>query len=202
MTSLLTRTRAFAALFILGMAGLLATACVPEPQVPYYGIIFNAPANTYLNRTFTPEPTATSGLPVTVTLDSSSTACSLVGGVVTFVSLGNCVLNANQPGNATFPAAPQVQRTIVVRPCPVLRAGAWTGFGGLVANVSVVGSTFSGSADLTSLGFGVVTFGGVVNCEVASMTFNGEAITGVLTYDGRVLSSNYNGIDIVLNAPA
>ena len=34
------------------------------------------------------------------------------------------------------------------------------------------------------------------------MTFNGTPISGILTYDGRVLSSNYNGIDIVLNAPA
>ena len=34
------------------------------------------------------------------------------------------------------------------------------------------------------------------------MTFNGVALTGKLSPDGSTLSSSYNGISVVLNAPA
>jgi hypothetical protein len=49
----------------------------------------------------TPTATATSGLPVAITLDAASTGCSLAAGVVTFIGDGICVIDANQPGNAT-----------------------------------------------------------------------------------------------------
>ncbi len=198
---LFTRTRAIA-LLLFGTAALLATACVPEPTTPYYGIIFNAPGNVYVYRTYTPKATATSGLPVTLTLDASSTACELNEGVLYFARTGPCVVNANQAGDATNPAAKQVQRTLMVRECPALRSGVWSGPGGTTANVLVDGTTFTGSANLTALGFGTVSFNGIVSCEVVNMTFNGTPLVGTLTYDGKVLSSNYSGIDIVLNAPA
>ena len=66
--------------------------------------------------TYTPTASATSGLPVAITLDSSSSGCSLVGGVVSFTAVGTCLIDANQPGNATYPAAPQVQQAITVAP--------------------------------------------------------------------------------------
>ena len=199
--NLLTRTRAIA-LLLVGAAGLLATACVPEPTTPYYGIIFNAPANVYVYRTYTPQATATSGLPVTLTLDASSTACELNEGVLYFARTGPCVVNANQAGDATNPPAKQVQRTLMVRECPPLIPGTWTTPLGATANIQVSGTTFSGTADLTGLGFGTVSFSGLVSCEVVNMTFNGTPLQGTLSFDGKVLASNYNGIDIVLNAPA
>jgi len=153
-------------------------------------------------RTYTPKATATSGLPVTLTLDASSTACELNEGVLYFARVGNCVVNANQAGDATNPPAKQVQRTLAVRECPPLIGGIWTTPLGATANIQVSGTTFSGTADLTSLGFGSVSFSGLVSCEVVNMTFNGTPLTGYLSYDGKVLSSNYNGLDIVLNAPA
>ncbi|MCX6526214.1 MAG: hypothetical protein NTX58_15860 [Actinobacteria bacterium] len=202
MTALTAPKRFLAAIFIFGALGMTAAACAPAPTAPYYGISFKAPANAYVNRTFTPTPTATSGLPVTLTLDATSTACTLIGGVVTFQTVGPCVINANQPGNETFAAARQVQRTITVRDCPVLRSGLWTGPSGTSATVNVLGTNFSGSVNLTSLGFGVQSFGGSVACEVVSGSFNGTPLTGILSFDGRVLTSNYSGISIVLNAPA
>jgi hypothetical protein len=78
-------------------------------------ITFNAPSSGTVGGTFTPSPTASSGLlPVTVALDSSSTAgaCTLTSGVVHFTGTGSCVLDANQPGNVNYTAAPQVQVTI------------------------------------------------------------------------------------------
>jgi hypothetical protein len=195
-----SRMRVRAGTLLFGFIALVAAACAPEPP-PYYGIIFNPPPIGYVGKQYTPTATATSGLPVSFALDPSSTGCSFVDGVVSFEAVGSCVINANQPGDASNAASPQVQRTIKVYTCPPLRAGVWTGPLGLSANVVVNGSSFTGTIDLSSLGFGVQSFAGDVTCEVASMTFNATPLSGVLSFDGSTLSSNYNGIDIVLYAP-
>jgi|JI9StandDraft_1071089.scaffolds.fasta_scaffold23041_2 hypothetical protein len=202
MSTIHSRTRAVLVPLMVGLAALVASACAPEPSYPpYYGIYFYPPSVGYIGKQYTPTATATSGLPVVFTLAASSTGCSLVDGVVTYESLGSCVINANEPGDATHAASAQIQKTISVQNCPPLRAGVWTGPLGLSATVNVYGSNFVGTVDLTSLGFGVQTFGGSVACEVASMTFNSTPLQGYLSPDGSTLSSNYNGIDIVLNAP-
>jgi hypothetical protein len=70
------------------------------------------PTNATVNQTYSVTATASSGLTVVFTLDGTTTpgACSLVGNLVTFLTAGNCVIDANQPGNANFNAAPQVQQ--------------------------------------------------------------------------------------------
>jgi len=58
--------------------------------------------------------TASSGLAVTYTLDPTSTPfCSLSGNVVTPIDRGDCIVYANQPGDANYLAASQV--SIVIR---------------------------------------------------------------------------------------
>jgi hypothetical protein len=62
-----------------------------------------------------------SGNAVVFTLDSSSGAgvCSLSGpngSTVSYAAAGDCVVDANQAGNANYTAAPAVQQTIVVGP--------------------------------------------------------------------------------------
>ncbi len=65
--------------------------------------------------TYTPTATATSGLTVALTIDATSSAvCSISGGVVSFIATGNCVIDANQAGNGSYNAAPQVQQTFAV----------------------------------------------------------------------------------------
>ncbi len=60
--------------------------------------------------------TATSGLPVVLTIDSStSSVCSISDGTVSFTAAGTCVIDANQPGNVDYSAAPQVQQSIPVK---------------------------------------------------------------------------------------
>jgi len=57
--------------------------------------------------------------PVVFTLDASSTgAGSISGGTLTATSVGSFVIDANQAGDATHAAAPQVQRTVVVNQAP------------------------------------------------------------------------------------
>jgi hypothetical protein len=89
---------------------------------------------------YTPTATATSGLAVTITVDSSSSSiCSISGGVVSFQGVGNCVLDANQAGNASWSAATQVQQTIkVVSPVLTFLASGSQGSGNPILTSSNV----------------------------------------------------------------
>lgn len=58
---------------------------------------------------------ATSSLSVELTVDSgSSTVCSMSGSTISYLAQGTCTINANQIGDATFSAAPQVQSSFAV----------------------------------------------------------------------------------------
>ena len=199
MTRTQSNVKRLAAPILLGLLVLLG-ACAPAEPAPY-GISFYPPSVGYIGRQYTPTATASSGLPVSFALDASSTGCSYVGGVLSFNGVGTCVVNANQAGDATNPPAPQVQRSIAVHPCPTMRSGLWTGPLSLTANVTVNGAIFTGTVDLSSQGYGIQSFGGSISCDSVFMTFGTTPLTGTLAWNGNTLSSNYNGIDIVLNAP-
>ena len=60
-----------------------------------------------------------SGNPVVFSVDPSTTAgvCNVTGtngSTLNYTAVGTCVVDANQAGNATFAAAPQVQRSVTV----------------------------------------------------------------------------------------
>jgi eukaryotic-like serine/threonine-protein kinase len=57
-----------------------------------------------------------SGNPVVFSVDPSSGpgVCRVSGTTVTYTAAGSCVIDANQAGNGSYAAAPQVQRTITV----------------------------------------------------------------------------------------
>ena len=76
----------------------------------------SAPAGAMVGGpTYNVTATATSGLTVTFAIDASaSTVCSIAGSTVSFIGVGTCVINANQAGDATFNAAPQVQQSFAV----------------------------------------------------------------------------------------
>ena len=67
--------------------------------------------------TYAPTATATSGLPVTISLDSASTGCALTSGQVSFTGVGTCLVDASQPGSTTYAAA-KAQQSITVAACP------------------------------------------------------------------------------------
>jgi hypothetical protein len=77
------------------------------------------PATAKIGDTYTVSATASSGLTVTFTIDASATSvCSVSGSLVTFNAGGSCVIDANQAGNASFNAAPQVQQSVYVNMPP------------------------------------------------------------------------------------
>jgi hypothetical protein len=98
------------------------------------------PSPATVGASYTPTATATSGLSVTFVLDAASTGCSLSGGVVSFTAAGTCVIIANQPGDATYIAAPQVQQsiTVLVPPpvCAVTNSATGTQFTSLTAAIA------------------------------------------------------------------
>ena len=63
--------------------------------------------------TYTATATATSGLAVTFT-SATPSVCTAAGAVFTFIAEGTCTVNANQAGNGTYNAAPQVQQSFTV----------------------------------------------------------------------------------------
>jgi Tol biopolymer transport system component len=97
--------------------------------------------------TYTVTATATSGLPVTFTIDgSASSVCSIAGAVVSFTGAGTCVINANQAGNADYAAAPQVQQSF-----PVVKGSQTISFTSTAPGGAVVGGpTYLVTATATS----------------------------------------------------
>jgi hypothetical protein len=64
---------------------------------------------------YRPSATASSGLPVTITLDSSSsTGCTFGDGTLSFHGTGTCVVDFDQAGDSHWAAAPRQQQTIAV----------------------------------------------------------------------------------------
>jgi hypothetical protein len=61
--------------------------------------------------------TASSGLAVSLS-SATPSVCSLAGSTVTFVGAGGCTIDANQPGNADYEAAPEAQQSFAVAAAP------------------------------------------------------------------------------------
>lgn len=76
----------------------------------------SAPAGAAVGgATYSVTATATSGLPVTFTIDAAAASvCSIAGSSVSFNAAGTCIIDANQAGNANYNAATQAQQSFAV----------------------------------------------------------------------------------------
>jgi hypothetical protein len=75
------------------------------------------PGNVFVGTPYKVTAEATSGNPVTFTIDAqSASVCSVSGADVTFSQTGSCVIDANQAGNDQYLPARQVQQEIPVNP--------------------------------------------------------------------------------------
>ena len=131
--------------------------------------------------TYTPVATATSTLPVALTVDPSASAvCAISGGVVSFSGAGTCVIDANQAGNTTYSPAAQVQQSFTVGPgatATPLAPPAFTltpGAGALTIN------SFAAVVHATSYSYQLCDAAGA-NCTTAqTVTTAGTTITGLV----------------------
>ena len=130
--------------------------------------------------TYNVTATATSGLPVAFTIDATaSSVCSIAGSTVSFIGAGTCVIDANQPGNASYGAAPQVQQNFAVgqgaqtitftstAPVAASVGGATYTVTATATSGLPVALTIDASASaVCSIAGSTVSFAGVGNCVI------------------------------------
>jgi hypothetical protein len=117
--------------------------------------------------TYTPTASATSGLAASLSIDASSTSiCSIAAGVVSFSATGNCVVDANQAGNANYSAATQVQQSFAV-----LASGSPPPFNSWQS--ATVASYTNGTAGVTA----------------ATITFTGPVPSSWVSASGKIAGS-------------
>lgn len=120
----------------------------------------SAPAGaTVGGPTYSPTASASSGLAVALTIDAtSSTVCSISAGVVSFIGAGTCRINANQAGNGTYNAAPQVQQIFTVAASAVVSVTSVNpntlGRGATNAVIAINGTGFVSGATVSISGSG------------------------------------------------
>ncbi|MEO7254600.1 MAG: Ig-like domain-containing protein [Casimicrobium sp.] len=142
-----------------------------------------APALAVYGGTYAVTATASSALTVALLIDPTASAvCSLSGGTVTFIGTGNCVINANQAGDATWYPAPQVQQSFTVGP-------------NLVSDsYNVVGNTqlvvAGHSAPTTPFTTNATT---ILSNDTSDVAIALTTVTGVATTGGGVITINSLG---------
>lgn len=135
----------------------------------------SAPSAGSTHGTYAASATATSSDKVAITLDSTSTGCTIAAGKVTFTGAGTCVVNFNDPGNATYAAAALVSQSIKVyaeneitvskAPAAGSTSGSYSPGATATSNDTVV-KTLSSASTGCSLSAGKVTFTGAGTCRV------------------------------------
>jgi len=139
---------------------------------------------------YTVAATATSGLPVSFSIAAgSSSVCTIAGSTVTFQSVGSCVVNANQAGNANYTAAPQVQQTFAVS-----QGSQTISFTSTVPTTAAVGGTaYTVSATATS-GLPVsftIAAGSSSVCTIAGSTVTFQSVGSCVVNANQAGNANY-----------
>ncbi len=142
--------------------------------------------------TYTPTATGgASGVPVVISLDAFSTGCSLSGGVVTATQSGTCIVDANQAGNVSYNAAPQVQQSF-----PINKANQTVKFTSTApASLTVGGATYTPTATGGASGLPVVISldGSSTGCSLSGGIVTGTTAGGTCIIDANQAGNNsYN----------
>jgi hypothetical protein len=125
-----------------------------------------APAAGAIHGTYSASATALSGDKVSITLDGSSTGCTIDKNEVTFTDNGFCKVDFNDPGNGAFAAANQVQQGITVGTGGLLYQSTLSLFstgGSYGKALTLISSGGSGTGAVT---YGVTTIG-TAGCSIS-----------------------------------
>jgi uncharacterized repeat protein (TIGR02543 family) len=174
----------------LGTAGLIqGTGTITYEDFPKLSqtVTFSSPGNKTMGISpFTLSASSSSGQGVTFTSTTIST-CTVSGSTLTLVAVGTCTINADQAGNASFDAAPQVQQSFSIS------KGAQT-----IAFTSITDKALSsGTLSISATGGGsgnevVFTSATASQCTVATTTVIFVA-AGTCTINANQLGNdNYN----------
>ncbi|MDP5138073.1 putative Ig domain-containing protein, partial [Rheinheimera baltica] len=155
-------------------------------------ITFNNPVDQNFGTSPTLSATATSGL--TPTFSSSTTGvCTITsGGVLTFVTIGTCTIDANQTGDSSYSAAPTVSRSFSVNAVvPAAPTSATATAGDTQASVAFIAPAFNGGAAITS--YTVTSSPGALTGTGASSPIAVTGLTNGVNYTFTVTASNSAG---------
>jgi len=146
-----------------------------SPANQTIGTITFTPSTLQIGGTTTGSATATSGLAVTFTSSTPSvcTTSGTNGATVTGVAAGTCTIAANQAGNASYNAAPQVTQNITVTTdSQTIGIIAFTPGTLTVAGTTTASATATSglAVTFTSLTTGVCTVSGTNGATVTALT--------------------------------
>jgi hypothetical protein len=149
---------------------------------------------------YTPSATSSSGLPVTITLDSASSGCTLIAGVVKLTgTTGTCLVDANQEavGSTSFYPAAQIQQVVPVPKSS--SAPQVVSFSTTQPSPATIGSTYNviAATTLTS-SIPTVTSETPSVCTVAS---SGTVVVAFKTAGECVIDANDGASGSTLRAP-
>lgn len=171
-----------------GAASVASNSIIPaSPQT----ITFANPGtrNFGTSPMLTASSSAGGGYVVTFTSSTTSVCTITSGGVLTFITTGTCTVNADQAGDLSFLAAPQVSQSFSVSPvvpgAPTIGtaiAGDTQASVAFVAPVNIGGSAITGYTVTVNPADVVPVHGGSSPIVVTGLT-NGQAYTFTVTAD-------------------
>jgi alpha-tubulin suppressor-like RCC1 family protein len=138
------------------------------------------PSSPVVGGTYNVVATATSGIPVAFSIDSSTaTDCSIANSTVTFLAAATCTIDANQAGDSSYAEAPQVPQSVAgvgkgsqtisffTTPTSTAPVGGSYTVGATATSGLAVSVTIDASSVLVcSLAGSVVTFHAPGNCTI------------------------------------
>jgi hypothetical protein len=155
-----------------------------------------APSNPVVDGTYAPTVTVSSGLPVSLSIaSSSSSVCAFSKSVVTFNEVGTCTIDANQAGNSTYAPAPQVTQSITVVAAPKLPTVTTSSATSVTDSSATLNGTVNpnGSATTYQFQYGTTSsYGSVMPATAASAGSGTTAVAEKANLSGLKPSTTYD----------
>ena len=185
---------------VAGSSSASTASAAVTPKAPQT-ITFTNPGAQNFGTTPSLTATTSSGLTATFTSITTSVCTITSGGALTFITAGNCTINADQAGDGTYLPATTVSRTFAVNPVvsgaptsPVATAGN--------AQVSVAFSAPSFNGGSTITGYTVTSSPGGLTGNGAASPVIVNGLTNGTAYTFTVTATNSAGTSSASSASA
>jgi len=173
---------------LTGAPSTASNAVIPQGSQT---INFSNPGSQDFGTAPTLSATATSNLPVTFT-SSTTGVCTIGQGELTFVTAGQCTINADQAGDAAFLPAAQVSQTFTVNP--------------VAPSAPVIGTATAGDQQATVTFSAPASSGGVAITSYTATSspgnHTGTSSTGPITVTGLTNGESYTFTVTATNSAA
>lgn len=139
-----------------------------------------------------------SGNAITYSVPSTTSVCSVnsTSGSVTALSAGTCTVAANQAGNTTYSAAPQVTQNIVIG------LGSQASFAVAASPSTIVFNTTSALTTTGGSGAGTVSYSvttGASFCSISATTLTGAGVGTCIVTATKAADANFTAATATVN---